>query len=148
VAQEFRRFDNINVQGTAYRVFAQQGEATVQVLVIGNVPSPGLYEIGVGIALDQLLALTGGTTLAASTSSRTRVTVRLYRFEGASRQLAYEAPIEQLLAEPERYPPLQDGDVVTVETFTVERNRLNWQDAVNLIAGAATIILLVERFAQ
>ena len=77
-AQEFKRFDNINAEGVSYHIFAKQGEATVQILVLGSMGS-GIYEVGVGTELDQLLALLGGTTLATSTGSETRVTVRLFR---------------------------------------------------------------------
>ncbi len=144
-AQEFKRLDTITATGTAFRVFAKEGEATVQVLVIGSVPSPGLYEVGIGIGLDQLVALTGGSPLASSTSNTTEHTVRLFRRAGEQRDLIYEAPLDRMVAEPDLYPLLEDGDVLMIESFTTERARLNWQDAVNLIASLATVILLVER---
>ena len=146
-AQEFKRFDNINAEGVSYHIFAKQGEATVQILVLGSVASPGVYEIGVGIELDQLLALTGGTTLATSTGSETRVTVRLFREGTGRRDLVYEAPLERMLAEPGLYPPLQDGDVLTVETITIERDRFGWRDALSIVTSLTSIVLLIDRIA-
>ncbi len=146
-AQEFNRFDNMRAEGTSYHIFAKQGEATIQILVLGKMGSSGIYEVGVGIELDQLLALTGGTIPAASTGSETRVTVRLFREGTGRRDLVYEAPLERMLAEPGLYPPLQDGDVLTVETFTIERDRFGWRDALSIVTSLTSIVLLIDRIA-
>ncbi len=142
-AQEFNRFDNMRAEGTSYHIFAKRGEATIQILVLGSTGS-GIYEVGVGIELDQLLALTGGTTMATSTSSETRVTVRLFREGTGRRDLVYEAPLERMLAEPGLYPPLQDGDVLTVETITIERDRFGWRDALSIVTSLTSIVLLID----
>ncbi|MCH8960503.1 MAG: SLBB domain-containing protein, partial [Bacteroidetes bacterium] len=59
-AQTFGRVGTMIAEGSSYHVFAKPGEATVQIQVLGNVKFPGIYEVGVGTDLGQLLALTGG----------------------------------------------------------------------------------------
>ena len=127
-AQDFGRVGKMLSQGTSYHVFAKPGEATVQVLVLGSVGAAGVYEVGVGTELDQLLALTGGTPMARTETSKTSVTVRLFREGGGRRDLVYEVSLERMLAEPDLYPPLQDGDVFTIETITTVRTRFGWRD--------------------
>ena len=49
--------------------------------------------------------------MARTETSKTSVTVRLFREGGGRRDLVYEVSLERMLAEPDLYPPLQDGDV-------------------------------------
>lgn len=147
-AQEFKRFDELTAQGVSHYIFAKQGEATVQVLVLGSA-RPGIYELGVGVKLDQLLALTGGTPLVTNTGTETRVTVRLFRGEGSGqRDLVYEAPFERMLTEPGSYPTLQGGDVLTIETFNIQKTRFGWRDALTIATSLTTVIILIESIAS
>lgn len=143
--QELRRFDNLISQGAAHTIFARQGEATIQVLVLGSVASPGVYEVGVSVEMDQLLALAGGTPLTTVDGGEAEVTVRLFRQEGEQRELVYEALLEQMLAEPGLYPPLNEGDVFTVETVVSGGTPVNWLDIVNV---AATLVSIIVIFTQ
>ena len=143
--QELKRFDNLISEGAAHTIFARQGEATIQVLVLGSVASPGVYEVGVSVEMDQLLALAGGTPLTSGGVGRTEVTIRLFREDASQRELVYEASLEEMLAEPGLYPPLNDGDVFTVESIVSGANRLNILDLVNVIASLTSIILLFTR---
>ncbi len=146
-AQTVGRVGNITTDGTAYHVFARPGEATVQVLVLGGVSSPGLYEVGAGTDLGQLLALTGGpaATSQRQSNQEIRVTVRLFREEAGARTVRYEAPLEQMLASPATYPTLQDGDVFSVETVVIEHQGFAFRDVLTLLSTAATIALVIER---
>ena len=141
LAQEFKRLDDISSSGTSYRVFAKKGEATIQVMLVGGTAS-GIYEIGTDIDLDRLLTLAGGIPLTRTTASESRVTVRLFREAAGERELVYEAPFETMLAEPGLYPALQEGDLVTVETITKERNRLRWQDVLSIVSSVTTLYFL------
>ena len=139
-AQEFRRPGNINAQGTAYYVFSQMGEATVQVLLLGGVPAPGVYEVGVSIELDELLTLAGGSDIGRDA----RVTVRLYQENNGRRELTYEGSLEHVLEEPRLFPPLREGDVVTVESRI--RTRFAWQDGLAILTSLTSIAVLFQAF--
>lgn len=142
--QEFGGVSDLETQGTAYYVFARPGEATMQILVLGSIGSPGIYQVRVETELDELLGLTGGTPLATSTRSETTVTVRLFREGGGRRDLVYEAPLERMLVEPGLYPPLQDGDVLTIETITIERGRFGWRDAISIVTSLTSVVVLID----
>lgn len=149
-AQQFDRVGNVKATGTSYYIFAPAGEATVQVLMLGSVGSPGVYEVGEQTNLGQLLALAGGTGLGPLTSGQERrVTVRLLREEEGRRSLIYEAPWENMLAEPVQYPVLRDGDVLMVETVLVNQsNKFSVRDGLQVLTALSTIALLIERLAR
>lgn len=133
-AQEFGRV--VEAEGVAYYRFTEPGQPTVRVLVMGA-EAPGIYELGAETKLDELLAITGGGGIASPTIHST---VRLYREEGARRNLIYESPLRDMLTEPNEYPRLQEGDVLVVET--VERRRLSWQDGITILSGLSSVVLI------
>ena len=144
-AQEFKRLEDINSTGTAYNIFAKEGEATLQVLVLGNLGASGIYEIGANIELDQLLALSGATLPQNTSGVTTNVTVRLFREGAGRRELVYEAPMDQMLSEPGLYPSLQDGDLLTIDAVTRERNRITFLEGIRIVGAVAALITLFER---
>lgn len=150
-AQVFGRVNDYENQGGSYYSFFQPGEATVQVQVLGSIGNTGIWEVGVSIDLGQLIALAGGPTVAltqetqGSTRSYSEGTVKLYRQSGGRRDLIYEAPMEKMLMEPEHYPPLQDGDVLMIETMTFQKNRLTWRDAMIILNTLISTAVLVDR---
>jgi len=147
-AQEFGRINSIIAEGVSYHVFAQPGEATVQVLVLGSVSSPGIYEIGISVDLGQLLALSGGpplTETTGTTSSTTETTVRLFRETTGRRDLVYEAPLQLLLSEPDLYPALHDGDVFTIESIIHQRQRIGFREVISVASSLATLVLVYDR---
>ena len=146
--QEFRRFDDIETSGTSYHVFAKEGEATVEIMVLGSVGRPGVYVIGTEIELDQLMALTGGTSFETSATTKTRTTVRIFRKIPDRRELLYEAPIDRMMTEPGRYPPLQDGDIVLVESITEERTPFTWREVLSIISSIASLVLIYDRITR
>ena len=147
-AQEFKRLEDINSTGTSYNIFAKQGEATLQVLVLGNIGSSGVYEIGAGIELDQLLALSGVALPENTDNQIINVTVRLFREGAGRRELVYEAPLSQMLSEPGLYPALQDGDLLTIDAASKERNRITFLEGLRVIGALAAVVTLVERLTQ
>ena len=143
-AQEFDRLGDITSSGTSYHVFARSGEATVQVLVLGDGGSSGIYEVGEGTDLSELLVLTGGAGLRSPQRGETReVTVRLFRREGGSRTNIYEARLEDMLRSPGTYPQLVDGDLLEVES--VMRQRIKWTEVIRTLASFASLGIALER---
>lgn len=133
----------MRTDGSSYHMFARPGQNTIQVLVLGDVGQPGMYEIGEGLDLAQLLALSGGPGLQRSARNRSETTLRLYRPQDGQRELIFEAEMEGFMREREAYPSLRQGDVFQVET--VERERFGWRDALRILTAAATVTFSIER---
>ncbi len=145
-AQEFGGLDEVEVGGTAYYTFVRSGEVRIEVLALGSVRSPGIYAIGLGMTLDQFLALTGGGSVTQRSSAETiRVVVRLYRQEAGQRRLVYEEPLERVLSsEIEQYPVLREGDALMVETI-VKQRFFTLERGLRLFSAAGTLLLLALR---
>ena len=132
-----------NVSSYFYHVLP--GEATIGVYVWGTVRTPGLYEVGQQTDLGEVLSLAGGPLLAEERDDEeVETTVRLFRFEGDRRQLAYEAAVEDVLRAG-TYPPLRDGDIVEVETAVTELHPFTWRDVITIVTGVAAVALSVDR---
>lgn len=133
-------------QGTSYHVFAQPGEATMEILVLGDAAS-GVYVVGEGVNLSKFLALVGGAG-GERTSPDVEVnkTIRLLREEGGQRAVVYEAPLEELLRNPAGYPSLRGGDVFTVETEVRQRFRL--RETLSIVSSLASLTLLTIRLIE
>lgn len=144
-AQEIGRLGNINASGVPYHVYAESGEATVRVYVVGGTAG-GVYDLGAGTRFDQFLTLisVGPETVTSATREKTRV--QLYRTdEAGARRVVLEGEAEELLAaNPDEYPLLRDGDFVFVERRS--RQRFGWRDALRIVTSVSSIIVLVERF--
>jgi len=134
----------VTASGVSYHEFAKAGEATVEVLVMGSGGS-GIYILGVGTTLDQLLALIGGVPMTSTSNTQTRVTLRLFREEAGTRRLVYEAELTRLLTEPSAYPALQDGDVFTVEVESRVRRPFTWREGFFLFNSLVSAAFLIER---
>lgn len=142
-AQRVSNPSDVVSSGTSYRIFAQPGEPTIQVLVLGDA-SAGLYVIGTNTTLVELLALTGtGASAGESPDVSRDVTIRLMREQGGSRTIVYEQEFEGFLSEPASYPALQDGDIFTVEV--TERRRIGFLQVLDVTARLSSITLLVLR---
>lgn len=142
-AQRVSNPSDVVASGTSYHIFAQPGEPTIEVLVLGDAAT-GFYVIGANTALDELLALTGTSASPGESADVSRdVTVRLMREEGGRRAIVYEQEFEDFLSEPASYPTLQDGDVFTVEVQ--QHRRVGLIDVLNVTARLSSITLLVLR---
>lgn len=145
-AQTLGGFQEVEATGISYHRFVRSGEATLQVLVLGTVRSPGIYEVGVGTDLGQLLVMAGGPDLGARPREEKRqTTLRVFRQVTGQRTLLYEAPFEQMVIETGLYPALQDGDMLTVETIVEVKPRFGWRDGLNIVTGVAALGIAVER---
>ena len=106
-AQEYGRIEDTQAEAPGYFYFARPGEPVVSVTAVGALRSSGLYFLGQGASLGDLLALSGGVTATAGAEDPT---VRLYRDGG----VAYEGPLRSVFGAGAAPPVLEEGDVVEV----------------------------------
>ena len=150
-AQTFGQVEERRSTSRAYFVHVLPGEATVVASVWGTVQLPGTYEVGDGTDMGQLLSLAGGPIFAPLRQSdevelARQVRVQLYRQEGGARVLAYDEPLARVVASPDAYPVVRDGDIVEVTTYETERRRWTWRDSAtvgSLVATGALTLLQV-----
>lgn len=146
-AQNFGQVEETNTNVKAYFYFVEPGEGTIEVKVMGSVRNPGLYRLGEDTGLDQLMALTGGPVLGVRQEGRDRrTTVRLFRVrEEGSQEMVFERAFAEGIASEEAvYPPLRDGDIMTVEV--VEDRRFDWRDALTIVSAAGSVAFAIAQF--
>ncbi len=143
-AQVVGRLGDVQASGVSYHTYARPGEATVQILVLGDVPS-GIYEIAAETRLDEFLALMGGAGDTSPGVTR-KVSVRLLRDGGAGREVLYKAPMDDVLLYPDRHPDLLDGDILDIEVK--QRERFGWRDGLQILTSATSLIILIDRLAR
>lgn len=142
-AQEFGRIEQTE-SNVAYFYFAEKGEATIQVLVWGTVSRPGIYEVGTDTQIDRLLTMAGGAPIPVEQEDRdpAEITISLHRPDGnGNKAKVFEARIQELLAPETAYPPLNDNDILVVETYQPGRD-FGWRDALSLISSVGTLTLI------
>ncbi|MEM8601433.1 MAG: SLBB domain-containing protein, partial [Bacteroidota bacterium] len=123
---QYGRVERTNSNVRNYFFFTQPGEPTIQVYVVGAVVNPGLYEVGPGLDLGRLLALSGGPALTPQQAERRRTTtVKLFRPSSGNRPI-FEEDLDDSLTDVRSYPLLREGDTLMVET--VEKQRFGWRD--------------------
>src|SRR5690606_26528978 len=131
-----------------YIRLARPGETTKKVVVVTDVGGGGVYLVGETNSLDELLVMTGAVTTTPDVpDQRQEVTISLFRRAGGQRTLIYEAPLEQVLDNPEGHPTLQDDDVLKVDV-TVHRKRFSWQQTFTIVNTLGTLTILVLRLAS
>lgn len=142
-AQAPRNPTDVIAQGTSYHVFALPGEATIELLVLGNAAS-GVYVVGETTSLTELLALAGGAGgNDQNTTATIERTVRLLREQGGQRVVVYEAELNEMLRAPSAHPALMDGDMLTVETEV--HNRFNLVSTLSIVTSLTSVTLLILR---
>ena len=143
-AQTFGEVEDRDSNVPSYFFHVLPGEGTMQVFVWGTVRAPGLYVVSEETGLDELLSLAGGPQLREiRNNDRREVTVRLYHTEGDARTVAYEALLEEMVAKPGAYPPLQEGDVIEVVVHDIQG--FGWRDLFSVAGAVAAVALAVER---
>lgn len=139
-AQAPRPTDVIS-QGTSYHIFASPGEATIELLVLGN-PASGIYVVGETTTLVELLALAGGVgAIERNESTRVERTIRLLRQQGGQSAPVYEVNADEILREPGAHPALMEGDILTIETEI--HDRFNLRDTLSIVTSLASVTLLI-----
>jgi hypothetical protein len=122
----------------------EPGESSIEVNVWGDVSAAGRYEIRLGTGVIELLFLAGGPGERVRDSREKRWSiVRVSRKTGDGWNVAYEAPIEELMALNQPEPVLQDNDIVKVETYV--RQRFSWRDVLTVVGTVGTLALIGDR---
>lgn len=126
-----------------YFVYVLPGERSTQVSVIGTVRAPGFYTISEGLDLGQALALAGGPSVNTTTTEfEQTITIRLFRGQ-ASRDLIYEATLDEFVRDATAYPRMADGDLI--EVSTVNRRLPTYRDTLTIVGAAASVVLAITQ---
>ena len=105
-AQEVGRLGSVQASGVPYYTFAETGEPTIRVYVVGS-QGAGIYEIGEDTRFDELMALASIAPPPRQPQTRQRILVRLYHLERGRRVLILEESVEELLQRnPNNYPQI------------------------------------------
>ena len=128
--------------GVSYKTYYTQGEITMQVFLISSTGSTGIYEIGKDTRLLELITLAGFAPPVRNERNVVRNTISVIR-PRQSNEPIYEARIERLVMEPERHPPLEDGDMILIES--VQKTRFTWREVVSFVSGVSSVLLLAGR---
>ena len=132
----------LELSGVSYHKYFSAGELTLQVFLISSAGGTGIYEIGTDTRLMELVTLAGFAPHARSSGTTRRIDISVIRPRLGNEPI-YKSRIEDFVLEPERHPALEEGDVVMVDSE--QRRRFSWRDAVQIISGASSLILLVTR---
>jgi len=138
----FGAVEDRQTNAPGYYFHVLPGEATKEIAVWGTVRQPGTYVVGAAASLGDVLSLAGGPLITPLQDRTERtVTVRVFRFDGASRGLAYEAPLEQMVREPAAHPALRSGDIVEVETR--ETRGRDYRDTLAIVGSLGTLAVVI-----
>ena len=143
-----QQFGGLQTQGTSYFTFSRPGQNTIQVLMLGDVGKPGVYEVGEDTDLGRLLALSGGSKQPGGQGgSRLQgegdTSIRLYRNGEEGRRLILQEEMDDFV-ERSAYPDLQAGDVIRIES----KEGFPWFGAVQFLASISTLTLTIVNFAR
>lgn len=118
----FGRIDNRQLTPqSGYYINARPGEPTTRVMVWGEVLRPGVYEVGPGFEMGEVLSLAGLTLQQTQPPGAPDLYVRLLRPEGDGQAVVYDATLEAFARGEGDVPTLQDGDVIEVDPRPVVR---------------------------
>lgn len=147
VAQALGRIEQTETNVSSYYHFAERGTATVKVLVLGSVASPGIYEVSDGTDLETLLVLAKPVINppAGSGIGRSRMLVQLFREQTEGRELLYEAELSDTFERRSDRPVLREGDFLMVE---MRENRLEWRDLLRIAQTIAVFGLAIDRLSR
>lgn len=131
-----------NVPGTYYH--AEPGEETIEVIVWGAISNRGRYQVPVGTDLGEFMALAGGPNLnPRSRSTNREVTLTVSRKINEGREIIFTLEGESLVETDQRYPTLEDRDIVTVRV--VEWQGLTVGRAFRFLGSLASMALVIDR---
>ncbi len=142
-AQEIRPTAERQATAPGYFVYVLPGERSTQISVIGTVRAPGFYTISDGLDLGEALALAGGPAIGVQTTDfEQTITIRLFRGQ-ATRDLIYEATLDEFVRDATAYPRMVDGDVI--EVSTVNRRLRTYRDTLTVVGAAASVVLAITQ---
>jgi hypothetical protein len=128
-------------RASVYR-YAEPDEVTIRVSVWGAVAKTGIYEIPADARLNTLLSIAGGPRLGVREyADEKTIIMNLVRDTESGQQTVFEQTMEDELKVTEENPPLQDGDVLTVQSFLVEG--VDWRDVLNIGSSVASLAVTI-----
>lgn len=143
----YAQVQNPETRRVAFYRYVEPGQATMRISVWGNVDAPGRYEVQAGTDLLELLSLAGGPSDRLRRSNETlRTSVVLSRKTDTSLSIVFEAPLSDLTTGLTPYPPLQDEDLLRIDT--VISRSFNWRDGLTILGALTTSALLVLRITK
>jgi len=120
--------------------YAQPDDITIHVNVWGAVSNSGIYEIPKDARLNTLLSAAGGPSLGVrERADEQTITITLVRKTEDGPQVVYKQVMEDEIEVTEENPALQNGDVLTVESYVVQG--VNWRDVIGIGSSLASLIL-------
>ena len=133
---------NLSPQQDYVNTFAQPGQSTITIYLWGTVGSPGIWRVERGVDLVSFLSAVQIPGLgAADQDVRRNFELHIYRTQSGDRRQIYVEDVENLLAGgAQPYPPLQDGDILVIETET--RRRLSFRTVFEIVRTTASLITL------
>ena len=128
--------------------FARPGQPTMTLYLWGSVGTTGIWRVERDVDLIQLLSVARVPGVGASQQDvRQNFILHIYREVNGERSQIYEEEIQNLIgggAKP--VPPLQSGDVLTVETQTRRRLNLNLVfTTLRTVSSFLSLYLLLRR---
>ena len=139
-AQSFEEQQSRFGRAAVYR-YAEEDDVTIRVSVWGVVRNPGIYEIPRDAHLNLLFSAAGGPSLQVRQQRDTQtLRIQLVReTESGEREVVYRETMDGEIVVNDENPPLQEGDVLTVESF-IERG-VNWRDVLSIGTSLTSLIL-------
>ena len=127
--------------------YADSDDVTIRVNVWGAVQNAGVYEVPRDARLNLLLSAAGGPQIdVRQREDDQTVILKLVREgEDGARQVVYEQTMNDQVTTVEENVPLQDGDVLTVNSYVTEG--VNWRDVVNIGSSLITLGITIINFA-
>ena len=127
--------------------FSRAGRPTMNLYMWGTVSQPGIWKVEREIDFLELLTAAQVPGFGSTDASRKeRTTVTVFRQTGGQRRAIYEAEAKEMLIAGGRYPTLQEGDLILVETSS--KAAFNIQTVFSGIGAVASLALLFLRISR
>jgi len=131
-------------QGAAFKMFAEPGAPTLDVIIAEIGGAAALYRVGENTTLSEIMVLSGQVS-GRQESDRliTESTINVLRGNGqGGRDVIYAAAPEVLFREPGRHPQLLTGDVIEINNTYERRNpRITLREGLQIATSSLTLIL-------
>jgi hypothetical protein len=127
--------------------YADSDDVTIRVNVWGAVQNAGVYEVPRDARLNLLLSAAGGPQIDVRQreDDQTVILELVREGEDGARQVVYEQTMNDQVTTVEENVPLQDGDVLTVNSYVTEG--VNWRDVLNIGSSLITLGITIINFA-
>ncbi len=127
--------------------FSRPGRPTMFIYVWGTASTPGIWKVEQDVDMLELLSSAQVPNFGATdNTTRSTVTVRLFRSSGGQRVEIFQSEMNDLIKSGKSYPAMQEKDIIMIETKT--KQRFNLQTVFSAIGAGASLVLLAIRIRQ